>query len=288
MDIDRVRYFHVFAETGSLVSASSILHISQPALSKALKLLESETGIKLVIASGRGLKLTPEGIRFIKKTSSLLSTWLDIPKTIKEEISPSAVKIGSFEVFTTYFLEPLSKVIDLQGMELHDIAPGKLERAIADGGLDFGITYLPIPNPGVEFIEMTKIRMGIFGSLKFKESSPNNFPFVVPLSPLTGSPSRVVGLDGWPDHKVQRTIKFKVTLMESALQLCRQGLAVAYLPSFIPRLHNQNVIQRCKLIELSNPVPVKERLQSVYLIQRKGEVEGSVLRQIAKCLRTLS
>ncbi len=54
MDIDRVRYFNVFAETGSLVKASEILHISQPALSKALRLLAVEVGAKLLESDGRG------------------------------------------------------------------------------------------------------------------------------------------------------------------------------------------------------------------------------------------
>jgi len=72
MNIDRVRYFSVFAETGSLVSASEILRISQPALSKALKVLESEVNLKLVESDGRGLRLTESGKRFRDQTNPLL------------------------------------------------------------------------------------------------------------------------------------------------------------------------------------------------------------------------
>ena len=64
MDIDRVRYFLTFVDTGSLVKASEVLHVSQPALSKALKVLEVEVGLKLLEADGRGLKLTESGKRF--------------------------------------------------------------------------------------------------------------------------------------------------------------------------------------------------------------------------------
>jgi DNA-binding transcriptional LysR family regulator len=61
MDIDRIRYFCTFADTGSLVRASELLRVSQPALSKALRLLEAEVGCKLMEPDGRGLRLTESG-----------------------------------------------------------------------------------------------------------------------------------------------------------------------------------------------------------------------------------
>jgi DNA-binding transcriptional LysR family regulator len=97
-----------------------------------------------------------------------------------------------------------------------------------------------------------------------------------------------VGLDGWPDHKYQRKIQYRVTMMESALQLCRQGAAVAYLPSFVVELHNESLLPEYRLHELSAPVPQRERLQSVFLVQRKYSVETTLHRQIAKALRSLN
>jgi DNA-binding transcriptional LysR family regulator len=37
MDMNRLRYFTIIAKTGSMVKASELLNISQPALSKAVK-----------------------------------------------------------------------------------------------------------------------------------------------------------------------------------------------------------------------------------------------------------
>lgn len=50
MDIDRVRYFTVFAETGSVVKASEILHISQPALSIAGQIGSGKTSFARKLA----------------------------------------------------------------------------------------------------------------------------------------------------------------------------------------------------------------------------------------------
>lgn len=287
MDIDRVRYFNIFADTGSLVKASEILHISQPALSKAIKVLESEVGLQLVEADGRGLKLTQAGQRLREESSALLAHWLDLPKKIHEQEKWQPTRIASFEVFTTYFLGHLSDFLALENLEIHEFTPGQMERAVSEGKADIGITYLPIPQLGVEFLEVGNIKMGVFGLEKFSKEEFKSLPFVIPILPREGTPSRVIGLDGWPDHKIERKVKFKVTMMESALELCRRGLAVAYLPEFVAYLHNRNVLKNFRLKELETPITQRERLQSVHLISPKGATETELHRKIAKCIRAL-
>ncbi|MNS72026.1 HTH-type transcriptional regulator CynR [compost metagenome] len=288
MDIIRVRYFHVFAETGSLVKASEVLHISQPALSKALRLLEQEVGAKLLEPEGRGLRLTSAGLRFKTETGPLLNQWLKVPENLlrsSEELQPT--RIGSFEVFMTYFLGHLNKFVELGSLELHQYSPGVLEQAIADKVVDIGITYAPIPKAGVEFVEATKIKMGVFGLKKFKDLALEELPFVIPLLPAQGTPSKVQGLDGWPDHKFKRNILYRVSMMGSAMELCRQGLAVAYLPEFVVSLHNKTVLPEYRLVEYESPIPQKDRKQSVFLVQRQNSSEMTLHRQIARSLRGL-
>jgi DNA-binding transcriptional LysR family regulator len=289
MDIDRVRYFHVFAETGSLVKASAILFISQPALSKALKLLESEVGIALLEPEGRGLRLTEAGKHFQNTTAPLLKNWLEIPKSLQDFKTWTPTRLGSCEIFTTYFLSRLNEFTTLDSLEVHEYGPGHLEEAIAEARVDIGITYAPIPKSGIEFSEITKIRMGVFGLVDhFKEQEFPSLPFVVPLSTTKGAPSRIMGHDGWPDHLYDRNIKFRVSMMESAMQLCRKGLCVAYLPDFVVQLHNEDVLAKRKLVEFKSPLLKKNQLQSVFIIQRKNASKSTLYRQIEKSLRSLS
>lgn len=289
MDIHRVRYFHVFAETGSLVKASEVLHISQPALSKALRLLQQEVGATLLESEGRGLRLTRAGVRFKNSTAALLDQWMKVSESLlRAEDEKPPTRIGSFEVFTTHFLGHLTKHVELGPLELHEYGPGRLEQAIADDKVDIGITYAPIPKAGVEFIEVTKTKMGIFGLKKFKGLHWTEMPFAIPLMPAEGAPSKVQGLDGWPDHKFGRKVQYRVAMMESAMELCRQGLCVAYLPEFVVSLHNRHLLPESRLMELESPIPVKERKQSVFLVQRQHTKEQALHRQIAKSLRSLS
>jgi DNA-binding transcriptional LysR family regulator len=287
MDIDRVRYFNVFAETGTLVRASEILHISQPALSKALRLLEHEVGMKLLEAEGRGLRLTDAGKRLRDESRPLLSEWLGLAKKIRDHEDWKPTRMASFEVFTTYFLGHFLESVDLANFEIHELGPGRMEEAVATGHADFAITYAPVPRSGVEFTESGKIKMGIFGIDKFKGEKFSELPFVVPLLPLEGTPSKVIGLDGWPDHLYERNIKFRVTMMESAMELCREGHAVAYLPEFVVDLHNKRMLADFRLKEMKCPLKNEDRSQSVYLVRRQGADETKLERQIAKSLRSL-
>jgi len=286
MDIDRVRYFCVFASVGSFTQASEILKISQPALSKSLKVLEGETGLTLVEREGRGLILTKHGELFFRQAEPLLHSWLDLGRNLQRSTKEKTFRIGSFEVFTTYFLGELLSSSSLSSMEAFEFRPGRMEEAVRDRIVDVGITYVPIPKERVVFKEATQITSGVFGT-KERRGAKHQKPFVIPIAPLEGTPSKVVGLDGWPDHEYPRESAFRVTLMQTALEICSQGLAVAYLPEFVVKLYNARVKEKFHLVEQACPIPAKQRKQSVYLVQRQGDEESSDVRAIAKALRAL-
>lgn len=61
MDIRRLRYFLRIAEDGSLTRSSGMLRIAQSALTRQMRLLEEDLGVKLFVRSARGMMLTEEG-----------------------------------------------------------------------------------------------------------------------------------------------------------------------------------------------------------------------------------
>jgi hypothetical protein len=89
------------------------------------------------------------------------------------------------------------------------------------------------------------LEMGIYALKgRFDEYHFSEIPFAVPVEPVQGVPTKVQGLDGWPDDKIPRNIRYRVTLMESAMELCRQGHCASYLPHFIVRLHNERILEK--------------------------------------------
>lgn len=61
MEIRRLRYFLRIAEDGSLTRSSGMLRIAQSALTRQMRLLEEDLGVKLFVRSARGMTLTDDG-----------------------------------------------------------------------------------------------------------------------------------------------------------------------------------------------------------------------------------
>jgi DNA-binding transcriptional LysR family regulator len=68
-------YFVTAAEEGSITRAAEKLHVSQPTLSQAISLLESDLGLPLLERHGRGVRLTPDGDAFLVKARAALAAW---------------------------------------------------------------------------------------------------------------------------------------------------------------------------------------------------------------------
>ena len=288
MDMNRLHYFTVIVDSGSLSRASEILHISQPALSKAMKVLESELGLQLFTPNGRNLSLTDEALRLFPKIRKLLQD-AEVLLSKSEEIFQDKIRLGTFEVFSTHFFGRLVKNYFPEiEIELHELRPGQLEAALIRGDIDYAITYIPIPHPDLDFHEITKTKMVICGrKVFFKDKDFNELDFVIPIMPVTGSPTKMNGLDGWPDEKILRKIKYKVSMMESALELCRQGKACAYIPQFILQMHNETVKDSLELVEYPYPLKKLGNPQAVYVVKRKSTTETSKHKKLAKALRQL-
>jgi LysR family nitrogen assimilation transcriptional regulator len=72
MDLRSLRYFSAVARLESINKAASELGISQPALSRQIRLLEREIGRPLFLRHGRGVALTDTGASFLIKCKQAL------------------------------------------------------------------------------------------------------------------------------------------------------------------------------------------------------------------------
>ncbi len=292
MNFRRLEYFLTIAETGNLRQASEILHLTPPALSKAMKLLEEELGSKLWIADGRGIILTDSGKILFRKAPALINEF----KSLKEHLEnpnekTQTIRIGTFEVFSTYFLTFLDTLSwQDRSLELHELLPGEIEKYLLEGAIDVGITYMPIPSPQLDFIKVASIEMGVYTRVgALKGLSQIELPYVVPVAPLQGVPTKVRGLDGWPEDAFERKVTHRVTLMESALELCRQGLVAGYFPAFVACEHNKRMNPDYHLERRRAPMTAdcKLRKSDVFLVKRKSTAEDVVIKQLAKAIRVI-
>lgn len=290
MNIRRLEYFSVLAQTANLRRASEMLHVSPPALSKAMKVLEEELETKLWIRDGRNIILTDAGKSLIKRAPAVIAELKSLKESLAGERDPARpLRIGTFEVFSTYFLTFLD-AIDCRDepLELHELLPGEVEKYCIQGEIDVGITYLPVPDPQLDFLKVTSIEMGVF-TLQgaFKGVPQEKLPFVIPVMPLQGVPTKVRGLDGWPEDAYQRKVVHRVTLMESALELCRQGRVAGYFPAFIAHEHNKRVRPELRLERRRTPYAGRTCRADVFIVKRKSTSEGTMTKRLARAIRAV-
>ena len=76
INLELYRVFYIVAKNGSLTKAKEELFISQPAVSQAIKQLETQLGGKLFIRTSKGMELTGEGkvmYEYVKQACNLIS-----------------------------------------------------------------------------------------------------------------------------------------------------------------------------------------------------------------------
>ena len=122
MDWDKLKIFHTVAEAGSFTKASTILNLSQSAISRQIQSLEKDLKIHLFERHARGLVLTNNGEYLFKTAHEVISKLKDVESTLGDEKDKLSGKLTVTTVvsFGTTWLTPrIKEFMDLHpGMEL--------------------------------------------------------------------------------------------------------------------------------------------------------------------------
>ena len=292
MDLDRLRYFVTAVESGGLRHASEILKISPAGVSKAIKQLERDFNQKLILPSGRGIKITDHGKWLAAKGRSILNeisslrSEFDMGHPLEESL-----RIGSFDCFTSFFISSyVASHFPSVSTIVYNTTSTSPQNLLLRDMIDFAISFEKIQHSELECLPITKVSQSVYGCANtFKNSNFEEYPFVVPTIPVDHSPSRTLGLDGWPDQKISRRIRHRVPTVETALDYCRRGLAVGYFPDFVVDLHNDLVNKDSRLEALPFPsLATHSELTSTYLSYRKQDSKNRFCEPLIRSLKSLS
>lgn len=107
MDIRQLEYFVELAKTKNFRKASEHLHLSQPALSKSIRILETELNTVLIERTNKSFELTDTGQALLQKSVFLIQQFQDIYKMIEDVrlSNQGEIKIGIPNIlgFLCYF-----------------------------------------------------------------------------------------------------------------------------------------------------------------------------------------
>ena len=107
VNIELYRVFYTVAKCGSLTKAADELFISQPAVSQAIKQLESQLGTSLFNRTHRGMELSVQGGKLIFKQVEEALALLDAAENKLIELKTTAsgtIRVGATDSIFSYIL----------------------------------------------------------------------------------------------------------------------------------------------------------------------------------------
>ena len=254
MDWDKLKIFHAVAEAGSFTNATTVLNISQSAISRQIQSLEQDLKVQLFERHARGLTLTENGEYVYKTAHEVISKLKEVETSLGDQKNKPSGKltITTVRSFGTHWLTPrIQEFMNLNPeIEIELIFDDK-ELDLSTRQADIGI-FMRRPKQ-LNYIQrkLVDINYHIYGSTKYLEKygipkTTNDLNKHRFISFGKGAPSPVFNPDwalklGNKDSKKRKPI-MKVNSVMGLLLAVESGVGLAALPDYLVS-QSQNVIK---------------------------------------------
>ena len=238
VDLELYRIFYVVAKNNHMTRASEELFISQPAISQAIKKLESQLGGTLFLRSNKGMELTEEGkmlysyikdaIELINNAEADFTSFKDLDKgEIKICISTTLTKLVLRYTIKNFHKDypniDIKIINELTSNLIEDLKRGKLDFVIYNEG--------DINETGVDTKIISKLKEGFVYNptyyndeiISFKDL--NKYPLILQKSESNSRRK----LDSYLlDNKIILKPKMEVVSQDLVLEFTNAGLGIGY------------------------------------------------------------
>ncbi len=251
MNLDRLRVFLQIVDSGSMSAAARAVHLTQPALSRTLRLLEQEVGVQLFERRGRALVLTAGGRALVPRGRALLadSERLALETRRSAERAYFDLRVGTVDSVATYLfprgLPALRRAFPALAVKLSTARTSVLLGRIRAGTLDLAIVAHSGPPPGADARLLGAYRLQFFGVRDLypklrgakTETDIQAFP-VVEIDPGHGEPSLV------PEAAFSYAVASNVATVKA---LVLAGFGVGELPDFMLSADERRTLARAQV-----------------------------------------
>lgn len=148
MDLRSLRYFVETVRLNSFTQAAESLHVTQSTISKMVRQLEEEVGAQLLLREGRKLTLTDTGQVVYARGLEMLATMRQLATEVRDTqaLERGHLTVGIPPMINLLFT-PVLKAFRQRHpnitLTLQEDAGQAIERQVAQGDLEIGLTVLP-------------------------------------------------------------------------------------------------------------------------------------------------
>ena len=260
--INQVIVFTIVARTGSFAEAAIQLHLSQPALSVAMKNLEQSLGGKLLSRTTRSVNLTPEGKAFYPVARRLLSDWEQSMQDVRNHFALGRGKLD-IAAMPTYTINLLPKILaDFHHqypnihITVHDVIAENVLQMVRDERCELVITFAPEDAPDLNFQPLYKDRFVAILPINHPLLAKQTLKWIHMLAYPHLSLQRPAGTRKLIDQALEEkglllTPAFESHQLVSIGRMVNQGLGLSVVPS-TSRAQMEEMGLQCR--EISAPV----------------------------------
>ncbi|HYG66598.1 MAG TPA: LysR substrate-binding domain-containing protein, partial [Anaeromyxobacteraceae bacterium] len=140
--------FEVVRQRG-FTRAGAVLHLSQSAVSKAIRVLEDEVGAPLLVRTGRRVEPTEAGRLVFERAEAVLRAVRAIEEDVADlsALRRGRVRVGLPPMVGAAFFPAVLRTFRERwpgvALELREEGANEIEKAVAERALDLGVTLLP-------------------------------------------------------------------------------------------------------------------------------------------------
>ena len=241
MDLRTLRYFRVVAECGSYSRGAEMLRISQPAVSRAVRMLEAELGRELFHRKGHGVTLTTAGQRLLERSQTILRQGEDMTAEIRaDEGQPAGSITIALPPAAGYFLAPamadrMKAAFPRVSVRFVGGFSGYIHEWLVRGQVDLACLHDPLPQRGFSTQPLLREEVFVVGRPGFAGGAgdgplPVRALLDLPLALPSGMNATRRLLDGWAaGNGIGFRPRIEVDDHTITRALIRRGAAVALL-----------------------------------------------------------
>ncbi|MBE1531098.1 LysR family transcriptional regulator [Actinomadura algeriensis] len=149
LDLRLVRYFTAVAEHRHFGRAAEALHITQPSLSRQVRGLERQLGVRLLDRTPQGTRLTEAGEVFLPRARALLRSAAQAAAQTRAAAEPSRITIGYTNIIVTPAVRELRRRHPDADVRTVHTGWDEPRAVLLHHRVDAVVTRLPFPTDGL-------------------------------------------------------------------------------------------------------------------------------------------
>lgn len=234
MTESQIKLIVKISETGNFTKAGEELHMTQPAVSRAVATIEAELGTKLITRNRKnGIVFTDVGERILIIFRNVLSELQKITELVAAEqgLEIGKVHIGAFPTACKRFIPKIIRTIEEKhpGLEvkLSEGSVDEVKEWLSSKSIDVGI-IIP-PDKDFELVPLMKDQLIVIMNL----NHPLYQKEIIAIPDLQGE-EIILGRGGYElqiqslfqDYKLTPKVRFVVDHIDTALSMVQEGLGI--------------------------------------------------------------